>query len=156
MYLISRPAFEAWPTRINRSQYPMTRDTLCTEEEISELVHRFYDAVRRDPELGPIFEAHIHDWNTHLATMVRFWSSLMLGAGTYEGTPMPKHVALPGLTAQLFEHWLGLFQKTTAGLANQELATRANQFAGRIARSLWFGYQLNNAPNRPPSDLHHG
>ena len=31
---------------------------VCTEEEISRLVHAFYARARKDPRLGPIFEAH--------------------------------------------------------------------------------------------------
>ena len=33
------------------------------DAEIRRLVARFYDAVRRDELLGPIFEAAIHDWD---------------------------------------------------------------------------------------------
>lgn len=134
----------------------MARTDLCTPEEITELVHGFYGRIRQDALLGPVFNEHIHDWDTHLATMVRFWSSLMLGAGTYNGTPMPKHVALPGLTADMFHHWLALFRQTTDTLPNRQLAERATDFAQRIARSLWFGYQINNSPNRIPTELHHG
>jgi hemoglobin len=134
----------------------MSRSTLCTEEEITDLVQGFYGRVRTDASLGPIFNAHISDWDTHLAIMVRFWSSLLLGSGTYSGTPMPKHVALPGLTAELFRHWLHLFHETTQGLPNRALAERADEFAQRIARSLWFGYQLSNEPRKAPTELHHG
>jgi len=134
----------------------MSRSELCTEQEITDLVHGFYDRVRADSLLGPIFNAHISDWDTHLAIMVRFWSSLLLGAGTYSGTPMPKHVALPNLDAKMFRHWLTLFEQTTAQLPNRALADKALEFAQRIARSLWFGYQMSNSPNRLPTELHHG
>lgn len=134
----------------------MSRSELCTEQEITDLVHGFYDRVRADSLLGPIFNAHISDWDTHLAIMVRFWSSLLLGAGTYSGTPMPKHVALPNLDAKMFRHWLTLFEQTTGQLPNRALADKALEFAQRIARSLWFGYQMSNSPNRLPTELHHG
>jgi hemoglobin len=134
----------------------MSRSELCTEQEITTLVHGFYDRVRADPMLGPVFNAHISNWDTHLAIMVRFWSSLLLGAGTYSGTPMPKHVALPNLSADMFRHWLALFEQTTATLPNQAMAGKALDFAHRIARSLWFGYQMSNTPNRLPTELDHG
>jgi truncated hemoglobin YjbI len=38
-----------------------------TEEEISNLVDRFYAKVQIDPEIGPIFNATVEDWPTHLA-----------------------------------------------------------------------------------------
>ncbi|TCT10887.1 group III truncated hemoglobin [Paralcaligenes ureilyticus] len=129
---------------------------LCTEEEIVTLVYGFYDRVRVDGLLGPVFNKHVEDWDTHLAKMVRFWSSLLLGAGTYRGSPMPTHIALPGLNATLFQQWLALFHQTTEELPNRLLAQRAEEYAQRIARSLWYGYQLNNEPDRAPLEIVNG
>jgi hypothetical protein len=39
-----------------------------TESEIGILVDRFYDKVRRDSDIGPIFNAIVGDWPHHLAT----------------------------------------------------------------------------------------
>jgi hemoglobin len=133
----------------------MATADLCTEEEIVTLVHGFYDKVRADPVLGPIFDTHVDDWDTHLAKMCSFWSSLLLGSGTYRGTPMPTHIALPGLQAPMFGQWLALFHQTTEALPNRAFAERAEEFAQRIARSLWFGYQLNNHPDRAPTEIVH-
>lgn len=121
----------------------MPSPDLCSEEEISHLVHAFYDRVRGDQALGPIFDRHVHDWNRHLATMVDFWSSALRGTARFRGTPMPKHVALPGLTQHLFQRWLGLFRETTAALPNPAMRERADDLASRIAESLWYGYQLS-------------
>ncbi|MGP1614036.1 MAG: group III truncated hemoglobin [Pollutimonas bauzanensis] len=134
----------------------MDRSELCTEEEISALVYGFYDRVRADATLGPVFDTHIDDWDRHLGIMVRFWSSLLLGTGSYSGAPMPKHIALPDLAAGMFRQWLALFHETTETLPNRMLAARAEEYAERIARSLWYGYQINNQPNRIPSELAHG
>lgn len=133
----------------------MDRSELCTEQEVATLVYGFYDRIRADSMLGPIFNTHIGDWDTHLNIMIRFWSSLLLGAGTYSGTPMPKHVALPGLHADMFRQWLALFHANTKELPNQLLATRANEYAERIARSLWYGWQMSNDPDCIPSELAH-
>lgn len=134
----------------------MSRSDLCTEAEITTLVYAFYDKVRADALIGPVFNTAIHDWDTHLAIMVRFWSSVLLGSGTYSGTPMPKHVALPGLDASMFTRWLQLFHDTASTLPNRRFAERAEEAAHRIARSLWFGYQMNHNPDSMPKDLHHG
>ncbi len=131
----------------------MARPDLCTTEEIRQLVNGFYDSVRADPTLGPVFGAHIDDWPVHLDIMVRFWSSLLLGSGEYSGTPMPKHAALPDLDASMFHRWLDLFHATTAGLPNRDMANQADELAQRIARSLWFGYQMTREPNRMPAEL---
>lgn len=126
---------------------------LCTEDEITTLVHRFYDRIRSDDTLGPIFNTHISDWDKHLNTMVQFWSSLLRGTASFNGRPMPKHAVIPGLTASMFQHWLALFDATTQELDNQEMAARARDFSKRIARQLWMGYQITNTPDRPLVDL---
>ena len=120
---------------------------LCTEEEIVELVHRFYDKVRQDEMLGPIFGRHVKDWDKHLPTLVDFWSSALLGTARFRGSPMPKHVSLPGLTIELFQRWLLLFRQTTGALPNAALAEKANDLAKRIAQSLWYGYQMSQEPS---------
>jgi hemoglobin len=131
----------------------MPSPDLCTEEEISALVHSFYDSVRRDTLLGPIFERHVRDWDAHLAKMVDFWSSALRGTARFRGTPMPKHAALPGLSAALFHHWLSLFRATTSALPNERLRDRANELAERIADSLWYGYQLSRKTETLPQAL---
>jgi hemoglobin len=131
----------------------MPTPQLCTEDEIVELVHAFYSRVRDDAVLGPIFAAHVQDWDEHLPKMVAFWSSALRGSRSYRGTPMPVHAALPGLTQALFERWLDLFFETAARLPNRAMAERAVDLAQRIAQSLWYGYQLSRAPERVPDSL---
>lgn len=115
---------------------------LCSEDEIAELVRRFYARVRRDERLGPIFNDRIHDWPAHEAKLCDFWSSALRGTRRFRGMPMPVHAALPGLSAALFGHWLQLFDQTLATLPNAALRERAGELARRIADSLWYGYQL--------------
>ena len=122
---------------------------LCTEEEIVQLVYGFYDAVRGDAVLGPIFNQHVKNWDTHLPVMVDFWSSALRGTARFKGSPMPKHAALPGLSVELFQHWLALFRQTTATLPNAALADKANELAKRIAQSLWYGYQMSQSGDKP-------
>ncbi len=122
---------------------------LCTEDEVSELVFTFYDAVRQDAVLGPIFERHVQDWDAHMPKMVDFWSSTLRGTARFRGTPMPKHVAIPGLSAELFQRWLALFRQSNATLRNTAMAERANDLADRIAQSLWYGYQISHGHTLP-------
>jgi hemoglobin len=109
---------------------------------IAALVDRFYARVRRDPRLGPIFEQAIAPdaWPSHLATMVRFWSSVMLASGTYKGTPLAAHQKLlPALTADLFTRWLDLFGETADELFVPAVAEQFRIKSGRIAESLTLG-----------------
>lgn len=128
-------------------------DSICTREEIKALVDDFYAQIRVHKNLGPIFNAHIQDWPTHLNTMVDFWSSIILKTGEFSGSPMMKHAAIPHLSAELFEQWLALFEQVCAERKNRALGDAAWLFAQRIARSLWMGYQLNQQPNTTPTDL---
>jgi hemoglobin len=126
---------------------------LCSEDEVTALVTRFYARVRDDEVLGPIFARHVADWDRHLPKMVDFWSSALRRTARYRGTPMPVHTALPGLDAALFGRWLHLFHATTAAQGNVALQSRADELAERIARSLWYGYQLHHRPDGLPRDL---
>jgi hemoglobin len=127
----------------------MPSPDLCSEEEVHFLVHDFYARVRGDATLGPIFDTHVHDWDTHLAKMVDFWSGALRGTARFRGTPMPRHVALPGLSAALFGRWLELFAETTAALSNAAMGERANELAHRIAESLWYGWQMSRRDGLP-------
>ncbi len=131
----------------------MPTTALCTEEEIEYLVHTFYAQVRRDDILGPIFNAHVADWDDHLARLVDFWSSILLRTRRFTGTPMSKHAALPQLSAELFQRWLTLFHETTSTLSNQAMAQQAETMARRIGQSLWYGYQLNRDPEAQLTEL---
>ncbi len=131
----------------------MPAPSLCTEDEIRTLVHTFYARVRADPQLGPIFNHHVDDWDVHLRKLCDFWSSILLRTARFSGAPMPMHARLPDLKADLFVHWLALFQRTADEQPNQAMAQRATMAAQRIARSLWFGYQSINTPDQMPSDL---
>ncbi len=126
---------------------------LCTEEEITTLVHQFYAKVRRDPELGPIFNGHIDDWPHHLQKLCDFWSGVVLRTGRFSGAPMPKHAALSGLRADLFHQWLALWRETAAAQPNQNMARVVVSAAERIAQSLWMGYQIYGEGKRVPQEL---
>lgn len=129
---------------------------MCTEAEVAGLVHAFYARIRQDEVLGPIFERHIDDWDGHLAKLVDFWSSLLRRTARFSGAPMPRHAALPGLSSQLFERWLKLFRENAATHPNQAMARQACMMAGRVAQSLWMGYQICRDPQAVPTALTHG
>ena len=46
------------------------------EAMIERLMRRFYEKIREDALLAPIFEARIADWEPHLRRMCEFWSSV--------------------------------------------------------------------------------
>ena len=112
--------------------------TGITEEMIERLVRRFYDKVRADEMLAPVFDARIKDWEPHLQQMFAFWSSVALMTGRYHGTPMVKHMPLP-VDAAHFDRWLALFEATARELCPPEAAAHFVERAQRIAASLELG-----------------
>jgi hemoglobin len=118
-----------------------------SEDSICQLVDAFYSKVRVDKELGPIFEAAIHDWPTHLEKMYAFWSSVMLTTGRYKGNPLIKHMVLPGITPELFNQWLKLFDQTCKELFDDDISAAFRVKAERIAESLKLG--IFYRPDRP-------
>lgn len=105
---------------------------------ISELVDVFYDRVRNDSVLGPIFNTHVSDWDTHLSQMRLFWSSVALMSGRYHGRPMPKHMNLP-IDSRHFDHWLKLFEAVAQEICPPKAAEHFIERARRIAESLELG-----------------
>ncbi|MEO6823293.1 MAG: group III truncated hemoglobin [Nitrosospira sp.] len=134
----------------------MPNSELCTEADVQQLVHVFYAKVRSDTLLAPVFDAHVGNWEQHLAQLVNFWSSALRGTARFRGNPLAKHVALPGLTSELFQRWLSLFRETTQSLTNTGLQVRANELAHRIATSFWRAYQVQHGCELVPVDTNHG
>ena len=119
-----------------------------SEQQIRQLVDLFYDKVRADPELGPIFERVIQEqWEPHLRKMYDFWSSVMLATGRYKGQPVAVHKRVEGLEIGLFDRWLALFGESCAELLDSETASLFWRKAARIAESLKF--PLFYRPDRP-------
>jgi hemoglobin len=112
--------------------------TGITEAMIERLVHAFYDKVRSDAVLAPVFDARIANWEPHLAQMCAFWSSVALMSGRYHGTPMVKHLPLP-VDAGHFDRWLDLFETTAYEICPPAAAAHFVERARRIAASLELG-----------------
>ena len=55
---------------------------------ISNLVETFYEAIRDDDLLGPIFMSQITAWPPHLARMKDFWATITLESGRFRGSPV--------------------------------------------------------------------
>lgn len=115
------------------------------EGMIHDVVHGFYDAIRKDDLIGPIFNQAIapHDWPRHLAKMCDFWSATLLRTGRYDGRPLPPHLAIPGLGEDHFRRWLVLFRQTVARLCPPDVAPLFLGRAFRIAHSFRLAIAFN-------------
>lgn len=104
---------------------------------LRRVVDAFYDRVRTDPLIGPVFNDAIHDWPAHLVLLGDFWSSVMLTSGLYKGRPVPAHFRhRDRITPAMFERWLALWAETTNERMEPDAAAALQDKAGRIAESL--------------------
>jgi hemoglobin len=121
------------------------------EAMIWNLVDTFYERVRSDSEIGPIFVAAIADWRPHLDTMVKFWSSVALMSGTYKGKPIAAHMPL-GLTPHHFLRWLSLFEQTAHDVCPPKAATFFVARAQKIAQSIKLAVGVPGSQSRTTDD----
>jgi len=112
------------------------------EAMIERLVRAFYERVKQDPLLAPIFTAAVEDWEHHIQTLCRFWSSVTLMTGRYSGRPMAAHAPLPVERAH-FLRWLALFEATARELCPAPAAELFVERARTIAESLRQGLSLH-------------
>ncbi|MGO4703724.1 group III truncated hemoglobin [Dyella sp. 2RAB6] len=127
----------------------MERSASIDESSLALLVERFYDKVRADPALGPIFNAAVHDWDQHLRTLVSFWSSVALGTQSYRGSPMSVHRQQP-IRGEHFDRWLELWRETVRELFEEAAAMRMIGYAERIGSSLRMGLGLHERRGAKP------
>jgi hemoglobin len=109
-------------------------------EDIEVLVNSFYDKVKADGILGPIFTVIIPvNWQVHLPVMYQFWDNAIFYTGGYTGNPMAMHAHIHkkiGLEEKQFDRWLELFNKTVDELFEGEKASLAKQRAYSIAKVM--------------------
>lgn len=118
-------------------------ETGINEAMIDRLVEGFYERVRQDSLIGPIFMERVSDWRPHLAQMKLFWSSVALHSGVYQGRPMPKHLPLP-IDARHFDRWLEIFEATAMEICGPVAGPHFIVRARRIAQSLELGIANSN------------
>ena len=110
---------------------------ITSRADIERLVNGFYERVRGDELLGPIFDDVAHtDWALHLPKMYDFWSGVLFGAPGFRGNPLSIHRELARrvpLGSVEFGRWLGLFHDTVDALFSGPCAADAKARASRIA-----------------------
>lgn len=111
-----------------------------TEGAIALMVDRFYAAVRQHPTLGPVFNPRLEGrWDTHLAQMKDFWSSVLLRSGRYQGFPLGAHFDVPGLERHHFGDWLALFEQTLDAVFEPDVARAIHGVSRQFAQRFEFG-----------------
>lgn len=106
-------------------------------EGLKALLHPFYADIRQHQLLGPIFQAHIADWNAHIDKITEFWSRQTGGPSKYGGGFGAAHLSL-GIQAAHFSHWLGLWEfncrRQLAAQEAEEMIRLAHRIGEQLAR----------------------
>lgn len=85
---------------------------LQNRNDVIHLITYFYEMVKADELLGPIFEMPSEVWENHLPRMYNFWENWLFDTRNYDGGLMWVHHqvhAKTPLTVNHFERWLGYF-----------------------------------------------
>lgn len=113
---------------------------LPTRDAIELVVSNFYDDVRNDDLLSPIFDSKLGgNWDAHVERLVQFWCNIILGTNEYKGSVYRKHMEISGVTKEHFVRWLQLFERNASSQFSDEVCSEVMQVANRIATSLQYG-----------------
>lgn len=70
----------------------MEKVDIKSREDLHLLVYTFYEKIKIESTLGPIFIRAIKDWPTHIDHITDFWQSQLLFTKRYRGNPAEVHV----------------------------------------------------------------
>jgi len=93
------------------------RKEIENRADVYKLVDSFYEKVRADETIGPIFNTVITDWPEHLEKLTDFWEMNLFGGKLYDGNPIAAHQhadAVSGgqISPYHFGTWLNLWFET--------------------------------------------
>lgn len=118
--------------------------TIENRKDVNELVVKFYDKVRLDDLIGPVFNNNIPEegWPPHLEKLTDFWESNLFRIPKFRGNPPAAHAKVDKaenytVTQKHFERWLALWYETVDELFEGELAEFAKHAASRMATPLF-------------------
>lgn len=115
-------------------------------DSIAMLMDIFYNKVRKNPELGEIFNAKVGtdeaSWDAHKAKIGSFWRLQLLGQQGYDGYPMKAHLELDPFPREYFNIWLSLFEESLKQTFDNDscvasVLQRANMIAARFQKMMY-------------------
>lgn len=122
-----------------------------TEADIRRLIPAFYDKVRCDRILGPVFDGIIGNrWTTHIETVISFWLYVTRLDRRYNARNfVPAHIKHAPIRADLIPPWLALFRATARELCPAACAAVLIDIAERMATSLEMSLNKRHERNLP-------
>lgn len=133
--------------------------TIQNREDISKLVHLFYDKIRINELLGPIFNSHISEeqWPVHLEKLTDFWETNLFGIAKFKGSPSAKHILVDWnmnhtIEQKHFGVWLQLWFETIDQLYEGEIALKAKRSARKMSTGQFLTMWTNRPENKKSAD----
>ena len=109
-------------------------------QDIEVLVYSFYDKIRKDELLAPIFNVRIPEeqWPEHLEKLTDFWETNLFGVAKFKGSPTQKHIEVDlqmqhSIEQLHFGRWLQLWFETIDENFEGALAERAKLASRKMA-----------------------
>ena len=120
----------------------MKKRDIKNREDVFLLINRFYQQIRKDDVLGPIFNNAIGGyWEEHLEHLTDFWETNLFGVVSFKGNPVQKHqeVAIKNkhsITAEHFGIWLQYWFNTIDNMFTGDKADTAKRRAQKMSTFL--------------------
>lgn len=120
----------------------MQKIDIGSREDIHTLVYTFYEKIKIEPTLGPIFIRAIQDWPAHIDHLTDFWQSQLLFNKRFRGNPAEAHVKVDKaenhtISPEHFGLWMNLWFATIDDLFEGEIAERAKRNARKMNTNLF-------------------
>lgn len=122
------------------------KEDINNRADVFLLVSTFYEKIRVENTLGPIFNSRIKDWDAHLELLTTFWETSLFFTRKldkkYKGNPLEAHVEVDKANAnsineQHFGIWLNLWTQTINELFKGDIAELAKRRARKMGTFLY-------------------
>ncbi len=119
----------------------MEKPDIQNRKDISTLVHKFYEKVRADAEIGHFFNKTITDWPEHMEKLTDFWEMNLFFVHRYKGNPLEVHAKLDqemGYTITDYHfgiwlrHWFSTLDTHFSGPNAEKAKQRARNISTRM------------------------
>ena len=123
----------------------MDKKEIASREDIYLLVLTFYERIKKDDLIGPIFIKMIpqKEWEDHLIKLTDFWETNLFFVRKFKGNPIALHKNIDknfeySISQKHFGRWLQLWFSTIDELFVGDKAYSAKERARNIASMLFF------------------
>lgn len=118
------------------------KNDIRSRDDVSLLVHLFYNKIRQDKEIGYFFNETIHNWSEHLEKLTDFWENNLYATRKYLGNPIAAHVSVDrifngAIQMEHFGLWLNYWFETIDELFEGENANTLKRRARKMATTLF-------------------